>query len=101
MCTARSTFITWHAKDNQPLLIGPNEVEVHRYLGRRAVEAEGVFVHAVNGMPDHVHMAVTVPPTLLIADWIGELKGGSSHWINHKNGPGVPICCETGEAPLD
>jgi putative transposase len=26
---------------------------------------------------------VTVPPTLLVSDWIGELKGASAHYVNH------------------
>jgi hypothetical protein len=33
-----------------------------------------------------VHIAVTVPPTLLISEFIGQLKGGSSHDVNQANG---------------
>lgn len=29
-------------------------------------------------------MAVSIPPTLGIAEWIGRLKGSSSHHVNHK-----------------
>jgi putative transposase len=29
-------------------------------------------------------LAVSLPPTVLISDWIGELKGASSHYINHQ-----------------
>lgn len=41
-----------------------------------------VIVHEVGGVEDHVHMAVSVPPSLLISEWIGELKGASAHYIN-------------------
>lgn len=41
-------------------------------------------MHAVGGTADHVHMAVTVPPNVTISEWIGQLKGSSSHYINHK-----------------
>lgn len=27
---------------------------------------------------------VSIPPTLAIADWIGKLKGASSHYVNHE-----------------
>jgi putative transposase len=27
---------------------------------------------------------VTIPPTLLISDWIGKIKGASSHYLNHE-----------------
>lgn len=31
-----------------------------------------------------MHLIVSVPPTLLISDWIGQMKGSSSHYINHR-----------------
>ena len=27
---------------------------------------------------------MTIPPTLLISDWVGKLKGASSHYVNHR-----------------
>src|SRR5690349_21345534 len=42
----------------------------------------GVILHAVGGTEDHVHLALSVPPTLTISAFIGELKGGSSHAVN-------------------
>ncbi len=76
--------VTWHTKDNAPVLVDAVETQVHHYLRRRAPEMVGVFVHAVGGFEDHVHLAVMIPPTLNISDWIGELKGSSSHFINHE-----------------
>jgi len=43
-----------------------------------------VVVHAIGGVADHIHLAVTIPPTLNLSDWIGELKGASAHFINHE-----------------
>ncbi len=76
--------ITWHTKDSAAVLTDRIEDRTHHYLRHRASETAGVLVHEINGMPDHVHLAVRVPPTLLIADWIGELKGASAHYINHE-----------------
>ena len=42
-----------------------------------------MLVHAIGGTDDHVHLAVTAPPTLLVSEWIGELKGASAHYVNH------------------
>jgi len=33
-----------------------------------------------------VHLCLTIPPTLLISDFIGQLKGSSSHEVNQKLG---------------
>ncbi len=43
-----------------------------------------VSVHGIGGTDDHVHLVVSVPPTLQLSVWIGELKGSSSHYINHE-----------------
>lgn len=74
--------ITWHTKENAAVLVDQIENRVHHYLRNRALQEPEVIVHEVNGMPDHVHLAVSVPPTLLISDWIGTLKGACSHYIN-------------------
>jgi putative transposase len=34
-------------------------------------------------MPDHVHLAVSRPPTDMVAAFIRDLKGSSSHLVNH------------------
>jgi REP element-mobilizing transposase RayT len=74
--------ITWHTKGNQPVLVDEIEQQLHRYLKERAMRSSGVFVHAIDGVADHVHMAVSVPPTINISEWIGDLKGASAHFIN-------------------
>ena len=76
--------ITWHTKDNSPVLVDVVENRLHHYLKHRALETQGIIVHEINGMPDHVHMAVSAPPTVKPSEWIGELKGASSHHINHE-----------------
>jgi len=76
--------IVWRTKNNEPVLTDHVENRCHHYLKHRALESPHVIVHAVDGMPDHVHLAVSVPPTLLISEWIGQLKGASSHYINHE-----------------
>ena len=79
--------ITFHTKDNRPMIRGEIESRLHDYMRTRALESPGVEVHAVGGIEDHVHLAVRIPPTLLISDWIGDLKGASSWHINHRVKP--------------
>ena len=80
--------VTWHTKGNLPLLAGKIETEVHHYLKGRCINTPGIFIHEIGGVDDHVHLCLTIPPTLLISDFIGQLKGASSHEINHKLGDG-------------
>ncbi|WP_254513048.1 IS200/IS605 family transposase [Anatilimnocola floriformis] len=74
--------ITWHTKDSYPLITASIESEVHSLLRKRCGEAKGVWLHALNGTPNHVHIAISIEPTVTISDFIGQLKGGSAFDFN-------------------
>jgi putative transposase len=78
--------IVRHAKNSSPLLTPTVEPIAHRALKKRIIETAGAFVHEIGGTETHVHIAVTIPPTLTISQWIGELKGGTSHDVNEQIG---------------
>ena len=42
----------------------------------------GCIVLALNGTPDHVHVVLTVPSTVTIAELTKQIKGASSHFAN-------------------
>jgi putative transposase len=65
-----------------PLLTAPVEAFVHRYLKHQLLAEENVVLHAIGGIETHVHVALRVPPTLLISELIGRLKGASAHEAN-------------------
>ena len=58
----------------------------HRCLKKRVIDTPDAFVHEIGGIENHVHLVVTIPPTLTISEWIGQLKGGASHDINEQIG---------------
>jgi putative transposase len=78
--------IVWHTKNSLPLLTPQVESLAHRFIKKRVIETPGTFVHEIGGIETHVHIAVTVPPTLLVSEFIGKLKGGSSHDVNQAMG---------------
>ena len=78
--------ITWHTKDSAPLLVPHVEAVVYHYLRGRCMNTPGVFVHEIGGIETHVHLAVSIAPTALISEFIGQLKGSSSHEANQKLG---------------
>jgi putative transposase len=78
--------ITWHTKTSSPLLTPTVEPIANRCLKKRIIETPGAYVHEIGGTENHVHLAVSIPPTLTISEWIGELKGGSSHDVNQAVG---------------
>ena len=74
--------ITWHTKDDVPLLVPGFESDVHQVLTGRCHATKGVYLHGINGTPTHIHLAINTEPQVTISELIGELKGYSSHEIN-------------------
>ncbi len=83
--------VTWHTKSSQRLLVPKLEAAVHHYLRGRCINTPGVFVHEVGGIETHVHICVSVAPTISISEFIGQLKGASAHEVNHKLGNGGKV----------
>jgi putative transposase len=80
--------IVWHTKGSSPLLTPHVEAVAHHYLRHRIINTPDVFFHEIGGIETHVHLAVSIAPTILISDFIGKLKGSSSHEVNQKLGAG-------------
>jgi putative transposase len=76
--------LTWHTKLNMVPITDAIEERLYRYLHHRIVTTPVVRFHALGGIEDHIHIGVSVPPTLLVSDWVGELKGSSAYYINHE-----------------
>lgn len=74
--------ITWHTKNNLPLITPTVETKLYVFLKHKIIETPEVYFHAIGGIEDHIHIVVSPPPSLLMSKWIGELKGGSSFEIN-------------------
>jgi len=77
----------WHTKHSLPMINGRLEGRLYHYLTHKILEMPGVILHGIGGIETHVHIGVSIPPELLISDWIGKLKGSSSHYINHEIEP--------------
>jgi putative transposase len=77
--------LVWHTKGSAPLLVPDVETATHRWLKKKLVDTPGVFVHEIGGTETHVHLCMTVSPTIPISEFIGRLKGASSHEINQRS----------------
>jgi REP element-mobilizing transposase RayT len=53
--------VTWHTKNNAPVITGSIETQLYRWLRGRILQAPGVLLHAIGGTDDPVQLAVTVP----------------------------------------
>ena len=76
--------LTWHTKESLPLLTPQVQALAYRYVRQKIINTPGAFVHEIGGTETHTHLAVSVPPTLLISEFVGQLKGASSHEVNEQ-----------------
>ena len=72
----------WATKDRAPYIDGALAETLYSYLNLLCREME-VEVVAMNGMPDHIHLACSIPTRLSITEVIKALKGKSAYFINH------------------
>jgi REP element-mobilizing transposase RayT len=81
--------INWHTKDDQPLLEGQLEKDVHDHVTQRCRATKGVHLHGIGGTGTHVHLALAIEPFVNVSTLIGELKGSYAHDINRAHGAKV------------
>jgi putative transposase len=75
----------WGTKNREALIGLEWEASLHNVMAAKATEL-GAFVHAVGGTEDHVHLVASVPPSIALSTFIGQVKGNSSHFVNHEMG---------------
>ena len=71
--------LTWHTKDNYPFVTSRLKPDLYAFIKNRVVEDRQAYFHAVGGIADHVHLAASFFPPFEIDNWIGQIKGASSH----------------------
>ena len=71
--------------------------ELHAYLGGIVRELGGKAV-AINGTADHVHLLVSMPANMAVAEMVRVLKANSSRWVNRKHQRKSKFSWQTGYA---
>lgn len=71
-------------KDRYSLISKNNKEELNKYI-TALIQSRGAKLLAINCMPDHVHIFVGFKPTILISDFVKEIKVQSNEFINNKN----------------
>ncbi|MEZ5422989.1 MAG: transposase [Pyrinomonadaceae bacterium] len=70
--------VVFRTKGGKPLIGASWEGELHKYLGGIVKGWKGTAIE-INGMPDHIHLLILLPPGDFPA-FVRELKANSSKW---------------------
>ena len=57
--------------------------ELHKYI-TGIIRNEGHKLLAINSMPDHIHILISLKPDASLSELIRDVKANSSKWINEK-----------------
>ena len=74
--------MVWGTKYHQPLIGDEDAAVVERSI-RTTLRSLGAMPHAIGVMPDHVHVAVSIHPSVSISKGVGRMKGASAFALNH------------------
>jgi REP-associated tyrosine transposase len=83
--------LTWHTKLSRALLTPDIEAMAFGCLRQKAAAVGDVYLHEIGGTETHVHLALSIEPTVLISELVGVLKGYSAHEVNRRNGMGRTV----------
>ena len=84
---AIAIHVIWTTQDREPRIIEAIESSVYVCIVAEATKLE-CKVLAINGMPDHVHVVLLLHPTTCLSKLMNQMKGSSSHLVNHVLVPG-------------
>lgn len=78
--------IVFCPKYRKPVLVGEVETRLRQLLAEKAAELE-MTIHALEIMPDHVHLFVEADPTRCVAEIVNRFKGFTSHVLRQEFRP--------------
>jgi len=75
------THVVFAMKNRGPQIDSTLEERLYPYIGGIVRELNGKLLN-VNGVEDHLHLLISMPPTASMAEIVGKVKGSSSKWIH-------------------
>jgi len=79
--------LVWSTWDRAPLITP--EIQTRLYAAMldtcKAMKCDPI---AIGGIDNHIHLLIRLHPTVAVADLVKNIKGSSSHLVNHEIKPG-------------
>ena len=77
--------LIWATHDREPSITPEREKMFYGVLYQKAKELD-LKIHAAGNIEDHVHIVLSIPPKISVADSVRHIKGTSAFAINHMDG---------------
>ena len=77
----------WSTRGREPLIQTEWSPRLYAAVTAKAQSLRAI-VHAVGGTEDHLHVALSIPPSVRLSEIVGQMKGNSTHLVNSELEPG-------------
>ena len=75
--------IVFSTKDREPCLNADNRPDLVRDIWG-IINKHHCHLYRINGVQDHIHILSSLHPTVALADFVKDIKLGSSSWIKER-----------------
>ena len=89
------SHLVFSTKNREPLITADLEPRLYEYLGG-IVRDHGARLLEIGGMPDHLHLILRESKSVTDIQFVKELKGGSSRWVNETADPSGKFAWQAG-----
>ena len=86
--------IVWRTYRSLPTINQEHERELYAYI-MGYVTNHNAKLFRIGGMPDHIHMLLSIPPTIAVSEFMRGLKFATNSWM--KNNTKFPLFSGWGE----
>jgi putative transposase len=73
--------VVWSTKYREPTITNKLKPELLHHIRKNANE-KGYYIYELNCTSDHIHILLALGPTQNVADFVKQVKGESTRWIN-------------------
>ena len=80
--------IIFRTKCSVPAISEKYETELYAYI-LGYIRNKGYFLYRIGGMPDHIHMLVSMPPAISLSEFVRDIKACTSKML--RNNPKFPM----------
>ncbi len=87
--------LIWTTAAREPCLTEELEADLFHAIAAQAAALHGT-VHALGSVKDHIHVVVSLPPGVSIADGVKSFKRASARAINRRLGADGSLAWQTG-----
>ena len=75
--------LIWATWRRYPFMVPDIQVPIYRYSNYQCRKND-FHLYAVNGIEDHIHVVISLNPTVCISETIKQLKGTTAHFCNNR-----------------